>query len=268
MGRRDRAGAILLPLLVLALLAGCGSETAKDGAPDSDATSTASAAPVAMTGGDVQVSCGGSPPGWPASVMAEGLPGVLTDAEARALFQRMVDDPRWGGEPQMSFFKDGIDVEWRVLAVDDTNLTVGLGAWTDQGPVEPDRYALVAEREQGRWMIRGGGTCNLAPVLEPGNTWVEVTGYEASSAGASDLVATVNERECTGSRDPEPYLHAPFVIETEAEVTLYWTSTPPRGYNTCPGNPSVQRTITLETPLGNRALLDGSTYPPTPVRPG
>jgi hypothetical protein len=33
----------------------------------------------------------------------------------------------------------------------------------------------------------------------------------------------------------------------------------------CIGNPPTEMTLTLDEPLGDRALLDGSTYPPAPV---
>lgn len=259
MGGRDRAGATLLALLVLA---GCGSETAQDG----DTTSTASAAPAAMTGGDVQVSCGGNPPGWPASIMAEGMPGVLTDAEARAIFQGILDDPKYAGEAELSLFRDGIGVDWRVLIDGDDSMVLGLGPWTERGPGAAGAYVLGLEREGDGWVPGGWGSCAmLAPVLEPGNSWVDVTAYEVAVSDPAELVVVLNEIDCTGSRDPIPYLHEPVVVETGKTVTLYWTSTPPEEDNTCPGNPSVRVSVNLEAPLGDRTVLDGFEYPPQPV---
>jgi hypothetical protein len=85
---------------------------------------------------------------------------------------------------------------------------------------------------------------------------------EVQPAGDAQLGEVL--QHCTGSRDPNPYLHEPVVVETEESVTLYWTSTPPEGGNTCPGNPSVRVSVTLERPLGGRTVLDGFEYPPRP----
>jgi hypothetical protein len=87
---------------------------------------------------------------------------------------------------------------------------------------------------------------------------------DAESSGTS-ITAMVSERECTSARDPSPYLNDRIVVESDNTVTVYWTSTPPDGAQYCTGNPSVERRITLTRPLGNRTLLDGSTWPPTPV---
>jgi hypothetical protein len=103
--------------------------------------------------------------------------------------------------------------------------------------------------------------------LKEGNNWAEVTGYKGDAASAR-LTAQVNERECTSGRDPERFLHEPFVVETSKKVTIHWTSEPPNGGQgqTCPGNPSIDRVVELKQPLGTRAVLDGSNYPPREMR--
>ena len=64
--------------------------------------------------------------------------------------------------------------------------------------------------------------------------------------------------------DPGPFLKEPTVVEDDEAVTVYWVTTPPLG-GSCPSNPSVERAVDLEAPLGGRALLDGSVWPPAPV---
>ncbi|GAA1117595.1 hypothetical protein GCM10009582_13530 [Arthrobacter flavus] len=72
--------------------------------------------------------------------------------------------------------------------------------------------------------------------------------------------------DCTGARDPAPFLATePVVVETEDEVTVYWTSQQIQGGADCPGNPWVERTLQLDQALGDRTLMDGSTWPPAPV---
>jgi len=82
----------------------------------------------------------------------------------------------------------------------------------------------------------------------------------------AQLDLLVSEVECTSARDPEPYLREPVIVETSQSVTIYWATEALRAAASCPGNPWVARTVTLEEPLGDRALRDGSGYPPVQVR--
>jgi hypothetical protein len=197
--------------------------------------------------------------------MATGVPGLLDKAEATRTFQNILDDPRWGGEAALSILEGGVDIEWRVLAGDDTSLAVGLGPWTDAGPAPRDAWLLSLKRQGDRWVPTGWGDCNLAPVLSQGSTWAHVNGYRAGGDDSTSLQVRVSEIECTGARDPIPFLNEPDVVETPDTVTISWTTTPMEGAATCPGNPPVNRSITLSAPLGNRQVLDGSSYPPRPV---
>ena len=252
--------------VVVALASGCGTRT-----PDADRqvvdAGEPNGLPVVTDGDEVVVSCGGGNEGWPPSVMAEGLPGLLDQAEATMTFQDILDDPQWGVEAELSLLRNGVDVEWRVLRGDSSSLVVGLGRWTDQGPAQADAYVLGLEREDGRWVPRGWGDCSLAPILRGRNTWAHVTGYRAAGPEATSFEASVSEGECTSARDPGPFLHEPTVVERPDTITVYWTSTPVVGGADCPGNPTVTRVVELDAPLGERQVLDGSRYPPEPVKP-
>ncbi len=242
-----------LPLL--AASAACGTQSTVGSVSDD--------LPVLLADGEVMVSCGGDAH-WPPSVMAEGVPAVLDDDEARRTFQHLLDDPRTGPEAELSLFPDGVDVPWRVLHDDEDAITIGLGEWTEIGPADGAMY-LSLERSADTWEAIGWGDCQLAPVLKPDVEWAEATTVRADGA---TLTLQVNERQCASARDPEPYLHEPVVVETDDAVTIYWTTTPVVGGADCPGNPSVERTVELDAPLGSRAVLDGSTYPPRPVDGG
>jgi len=253
----------LAPAVLSAVLSACGTEmTARDLA---GASSTADEAPFVVADGEVRVSCGSDGTGWSPSVMTEGVQGALTDDEARRIFQGVLSDPMTGEEAALSLFPDGVDVDWRVLHEDDNSLTIGLGRWTEQGPAGERAHILGLAREGKAWRAAGWGGCQLSPVLKEGNSWAEVTGYRGDAASAR-LTAQVNERECTSGRDPERFLHEPFVVETSEEVTIYWTSEPPKGGQDCPGNPSIDRVVELKQPLGTRVVFDGSRYPPRKVR--
>lgn len=243
----------------LAVVTACGSQSEVDSADRPDEP----ALPVLTADGEILVNCGGDAH-WPPSAMAAGLPGVLSDDEALHTFQHLLDDPRTGPEAGLSLFPDGVDVPWRVLYDGGDTVTIGLGEWTEQGP-RADATYLSLERAGDVWEAAGWGDCQLASALKPGLEWAEATSVREDSGS---LVLQVNERQCASARDPEPYLHEPVVVETDDAVTIYWTTTPVVGGADCPGNPSVERTVELEAPLGSRTVLDGSTYPPRPVEDG
>lgn len=245
-----------------AVLSACGTETTASDPPG--ASSATGDTPFVAAGGEVMVSCGNDGAGWAPSVMTEGVQGALTDGEARRIFQGILSDPMTGEEAALSLFPDGTDVDWRVLHEDDNLLMIGLGRWTDQGPAGERAQILELAREGNAWRTAGWAGCQLSPVLKDGHSWAEVIGYRGDAASAR-LTAQVNERECTSGRDPERFLHEPFVVETSEKVTIYWTSEPPKGGQDCQGNPSIDKVVKLKEPLGTRVVLDGFSYPPREV---
>lgn len=214
--------------------------------------------------GDPLLSCGGDQ-GWPASVMADGRPGLMTDADARRTFRRMLDDPRTASEA-VYLFPDGVDaIEWRVLAGTADRLTLGLGRWTERGPDGDDAIYLSLEREDDHWRAVGWGGCRLAPVLRPGHAWAQLE-LQGASPGSTSITFRVSE--CHG-RDLGPILKEPVIEERPDAVVVYWTVTAvdgPAAELACSRTPGVDRTVRLDAPLGDRPLLDGSTYLPAPVR--
>lgn len=253
---------LLATTVLIAVLSACGTETTAGDPPG--ASSAADEAPFVVADGEVMVSCGSAGAGWPPSVMTEGVQGVLTDEEARHIFEGILSDPMTGGEAALSLFPEGVDVDWRVLREEDNSLTIGLGRWTEQGPTGESAHILELARKGDEWRTAGWADCQLSPVLREGNSWAEATGYQGNAASAR-LTAQVNERECTSGRDPEPFLREPFVVETSEKVTIYWTSEPPTGGRDCQGNPSIDRVVELKQPLGPRVVLDGFSYPPREV---
>ena len=247
----------LLAVVPLLLAAGCGEETRAPAPAAADL-------PARTVDGEVQVGCGYDA-SWSPSVMADGVRGLVDPDEVVQGFRDLLADPVASQELRLTFLSEGAErTEWRVLAEDAGALVLGLGPWTAQGPGEGARtFAMAREGSGWRWL--GGGDCRLAPVLaDARDAWVEVVAGTAVPDGAA-VDVQVSEMACTSGRDPEPFLHEPTVVETDESVTLYWTSTPVTGDASCQGNPSVERTVTLDAPLGDRALLDGSVWPPAPV---
>jgi len=259
---RVRKTMALIPVL---LLSACGSadRVVAEGTPESR-----DPRPVVLVAGEVQVGCGDATEGWSASVMADGLPDVVTQEEVSAAFRQFLADPQLSEELGLTFLANGANgTEWRVLYASGDYLTLGLGPWTADGP-GPGARTFSMEREGDGWRWLGGGDCQPAPLVRPGSTWASVAQEPAGlDPTATSLPVLVSERQCTSARDPATYLHEPVVVETDESVTVYWTSTPAEGAQDCPGNPWVPRTLELAEPLGERVLLDGSRWPARPVEP-
>lgn len=245
----------VLAVSVLLLASGaCGAQTEPSDRANRVET------PVTIVDGEVQISCGG-PPGWSPSQMLEGISTSRSHDELADALAHGADS---FGPMARDFFPEGRDTPWRLLAESDGRLTFGLGEWTVDGPAAGAHYFTVQSRGES-WDFAGSGDCQLRPLLKTGVSWAEVTAEGALDRGASVLTVGVHERDCTGSRDPSPFLRDPVLVQTDESVIVYWTSTPPEGGNSCPGNPTVSRELSLDAPLGDRPLLDGSRWPPTPI---
>jgi hypothetical protein len=176
-------------------------------------------------------------------------------AEARGFLGRHRDDDpeSWSLLGEYEDERGGVTVAFAILGPD--------------GP-GPDTDILAGRRADGRWMVCSAGPCFPEPVLAGDRRdmmWVNVQAPDAGIDREAKVVGVrVVEAQCTGSRDPRPFLHEPVVVESETDVTVYWTSTPP-GAATCPGNSPFPVELTLPSPLGDRTLLDGSMYPPREI---
>ncbi|MGI8900266.1 MAG: hypothetical protein ACR2HA_04930 [Nocardioides sp.] len=246
-----------------ALLAGCGSSTVVDGATrDPVGTNQAEDSTPVVAERDPLVTCGG--PGFAVSAMSGGVDGLADRDEVAAALERLVAEAGIDAPPALRD-RDVDEAQWFVLGDSGGVLTVATGRWNRNGP-GPDGQVVWLERIADGWDAAGWGGCRLAPVAPPGRTWVEVTAQAPDLApSATSVPVMVSERDCTGGRDPGPFLGTPRVVEEAQAVTIYWASTPPQGAAECPGNPWVRRVLELQEPLGDREILDGSIWPPRPA---
>lgn len=212
------------------------------------------------------LSCGSGGPNFAVSAMEGGVSGLADEAEVAAALESLATEAGIDAPRELQGGGDIADAEWIVLGSQGDGATqeliVGVGHWSATGPSGNGEYVILERRGDG-WRAAAWGHCNLAPVLARGVSWAEI----AAPPGGLDRVGTsveveVSERECTSGRNPEPFLNQPVVVESEHRVIVYWTSDSPEGAQTCPGNPPVRRAVELRQPLGDRALLDGSTWPP------
>lgn len=115
-----------------------------------------------------------------------------------------------------------------------------------------------------------------SPALKEGKSWVTIVGTPAGvTADETSFEISVAERDCTDAASPT--LHPPFIIKTDDSVTLYMTMDTPAASSApetpapagdtryCVGNPVVYGTVDLGEALGQRAVFDGSTWPPTKI---
>ena len=234
---------------VVAVAAACGDPGSGTTAAESEAPREG---PVTLVDGSVVVSCGSRPQGWPASAMVDGIEPPAPVADITNALSASPIEPR-------------MREQWKVLAADDEQMTLALGAWGKDGPARDAQY-MILEPDADGWRASNGGNCwNLAPVLDRDAIWVQVNASTAVDGSATEVAVDVNESACTSARDPAPHLHEPVLVSTDESVTVYWTSTAPDGAAECPGNPTSQQVLTLDEPLGDRPLLDGSRWPPVLV---
>lgn len=146
-----------------------------------------------------------------------------------------------------------------------TQVLFGEGRRSRQDP--PNAYASLEQRD-GTWAPVGWGQCRMEVQAEGwGNARFRLDPAVPPSPGDDRIAVLATEMTCTGGRPPEGReVRSVVVGETEETISVVILVEPPTGDQSCPGNPSFPYEIRLDAPLGDRAILDGSTYPPSPAR--
>lgn len=148
---------------------------------------------------------------------------------------------------------------WRRLLEEDDVVILGTGEPPTVGRVELE--AAGAGWEAVTW-----GGCALRPFREG----MEAVGWDPSESvdpGATEIEVVVTESGCASGQEPGDRLQPPEVVVEDDAVTVTFWVVPLGGAQECPGNPPTPVTVTLDEPLGERALLDGGAYPARLVRP-
>lgn len=240
--------------LALAVLAGCG-----DGSDLTDVTPRGPASP----GLDVatMVSCDGQV-AWPASAMTDRLPNDQSPDLLAALVE-FSSDP---GPDLPPLLRDGRvgDEDWFVLARDGHGAAVATGPWNAEGPGKGAQVMYLDN--EGGWKVTGWGDCGRLRRFTDDGQAVQIAGVDGTRDTTTPTLL-VNEVACTSGRDPRPFLREPHVVETDDYVVITWASDPTDGTSShsCIGNSPVPVALTLQAPLGDRVLYDGSQYPPKKV---
>lgn len=252
------------PIVVAILLAGC------DGLPRSEASapgvaSLASAplpspSAVASVPADpavdpilatASVTCGGPP--FPVEMLSRSEEAQDADDPAAAALRALF------AMPEASDFLPRTG--W-VLALREEDLAFYV-AETPAGSEVPFVHAEL-ERRDGGWQPAGFGQCWPQADVGPGLGLAEfrVAPHEELASDTTEIAVLVTERACNSGGDARGRIVRPAIIETAESVTVIFGVVPRGGDHTCQGNPETPFLLQLPEPLGDRALLDGSSVPP------
>jgi hypothetical protein len=209
------------------------------------------------------ISCDGASLGWPAAAMDGGIDSRFDQGELRAALESLAKE---AGTDAPTALRDAAieHAPWKVLAESADTVVVATGTWDANGPGKDGQVVKLekAEKAGGGWRAVTYGDCaNLRPLISPGHAWVEVSASGELDRSSTQLMVGVSEVECSGGRDPRPFLREPTIVADDHSVTISWTTEAPTGANTCVGTMPVPQLIHLPDPLGDRVLLDGSVWP-------
>lgn len=197
-------------------------------------------------------------------VLFESVPPVLDefpalDIDAQSALDELVNGPT--GTEAVGFDQD---YRWSIASRTDENLVLfGQGETSQAGSVNA-RFV----REDGEWVPRGWGGCRVEIQAEGfGPARLATESDQSFPADSTELSFVINEQECASGQAPTDREIIPIVTETEDTVSIVVLVERVEGDAECPENPWHPITITLESPLGSRELLDAHEFPPRPVGP-
>lgn len=271
--RRTTRGRVILAVAVAAVAASVAADffgaSLWPGGQQHEAAASASQ-PWASESDQMLIRCGSrGSPFRPALVDEGGLDLSRDDrADVESALDRLRDDA--GMDAPKALQQTSGQIPWVVVAHDGgegPSFTVLLPERAG-GTVRLDTADVVELKRSGTSLRAHtwGGRCGAEPALDEQQTWANVQWSGAPERSVTTVHLKVTETQCSGGRDPKGHLGQPFLVETDKSVTVYWSADAVPGGGLCAGNPSVERTLRLAEPLGDRELLDGSMYPPRRVR--
>ena len=143
--------------------------------------------------------------------------------------------------------------------------TVALFVTTAEAGSDSPFHQVQLEFREGRWTLGRVGACQPVAVLRPplgvARWWVDPAG-PAITPETRTFKALVLEQACANGQSSDGRI-APPLVEYQADaIVLTFGVTPFPGGADCPGHQPGHYSVTLEEPIGDRALLDGGVFPP------
>lgn len=206
--------------------------------------------PPVLSLDEVPLMCG-SPLAFSVEALAAAPGAERADHPAAKNLRQMLAD---GSLPDRSGWRLVVFNEGGALFLLPGTRTEGVSFWNAElGPAEADWQPV-------RW-----GQCDIQPAFEgiEAARWELAPGEEIGPDTLS-FEALVLEQACASGAIPEGRIVGPAVIPMEDSVVVVLGTRPPPGPQTCePGPPATVR-VHLPEPLGERQLLDGSSFPAEP----
>jgi hypothetical protein len=222
----------------------------------------------------IAVSCGQTRPG---SSVTGGSQGTeLTASCGGAVFDQLpldtsafvpfttideLDLSRVGGEaPYFRKFSSGY--EWFVTQEGEGwRQLFGRAAEPD---ADQPNASMRIELGEGGWAPVGWGGCQIELDAEGwGNARFVVDPRNEPDPGANQVSLLATEVACAGGQAPGDRAVKQVILdENERVVSLVILVEPTKGATTCQGNPAFPVEVQLDSPLGDREILDASVYPP------
>ena len=131
--------------------------------------------------------------------------------------------------------------------------------------VPPGGGALpVNDTSDPAWSVSRWSSCDVRADLDGlNNVSLGLEREHSIEPDARQVTVLVHEDACTGGADPTARIEIVSVEYTPTSVEVLVGTRPLDGglAVTCPGNPTVPFMIELREPIGDRSLVDASTYP-------
>jgi hypothetical protein len=166
-----------------------------------------------------------------------------------------------GGEAP--FFREFID-QYAWFTAEETADSLTLFGEPRHGPRGSNPYASAAlEMRDGAWFLLGWGQCSIE-LSAPGwgNARFMVDPTVPPDPGSDRVTVFATEMACAGGKPPGDRRVRSVVVEETAEsVSVVLLVERTQGDTSCPGNPRFQFEIALDSPIGDREILDASVYP-------
>jgi hypothetical protein len=132
-------------------------------------------------------------------------------------------------------------------------------------PAVEGSFAFVSVGRDGdAWAVDGWGGCPLQPDVGPdlGIASFRVAPDVELDPETSEIAVLVTELACNSGEDARGRITVAAIDEDNDSVTVTLAVRPRGGGQECPSNPETPFVLELSAPLGDRALLDGSSVPP------
>lgn len=164
------------------------------------------------------------------------------------------------------------ELDWRVVQRDDeqVGLLRSLDAPFDNGPGDVREYQAIAllrmvdnpTLPDGTWMRTSRSTCTpqVVPPDDVGDAILQLA--DTPDSAATSLEVLVTEGACASGRSAEGRIELLQLIETDEQVRLHVGVRPLDGPQDCPSNPATPVTVELESPVGDRAIMNAGLVPP------